>query len=57
MPVVPILGAAVCILMMIGLGAHNWERLVIWMAIGFAIYYGYSRRNSVVRRKYREGQK
>jgi len=57
MPVVPILGAAVCILMMVGLGAHNWERLLIWMALGFVIYYGYSRRNSVVRRKYREGQK
>ena len=57
MPVVPILGAGVCILMMVGLGAHNWERLLIWMALGFAIYYGYSRRHSVVRRKHREGQK
>ena len=56
MPVVPILGAGVCILMMVGLGAHNWERLLIWMALGMAIYYGYSRRNSVVRRKHREGQ-
>jgi APA family basic amino acid/polyamine antiporter len=57
MPFVPLLGAGVCILMMVGLGAHNWERLLIWMAIGFAIYYGYSRRHSVVRRKHREGLK
>ena len=56
MPVVPILGAAVCILMMVGLGAHNWERLLIWMAIGFAIYFGYSVKNSVVRRKHKNGQ-
>lgn len=50
MPVVPILGAAVCILMMVGLGAHNWERLLIWMAIGMAIYYLYSVKHSVVRK-------
>lgn len=56
MPFVPILGAAVCILMMVGLGAHNWERLLIWMALGFAIYYGYSVKHSVVRRKHREGK-
>jgi APA family basic amino acid/polyamine antiporter len=54
MPFVPILGAAVCILMMIGLGKHNWERLVIWMAIGFAIYFAYSIKNSVVRKKHKE---
>jgi APA family basic amino acid/polyamine antiporter len=56
MPFVPILGAAVCILMMIGLGKHNWERLIIWMALGFVIYFVYSRRNSVVRRKHRDGE-
>ncbi len=56
MPFVPLLGAGVCILMMVGLGAHNWERLLIWMALGMAIYYGYSRRHSIVRRKHREGQ-
>lgn len=52
MPFVPILGALVCILMMIGLGKHNWERLLIWMAIGFVIYFAYSRRNSVVRKNH-----
>jgi len=56
MPFVPILGAAVCILMMIGLGAHNWERLLIWMALGFVIYFAYSVRNSVVRKKHKENQ-
>jgi APA family basic amino acid/polyamine antiporter len=53
---VPILGAATCILMMVGLGAHNWERLLIWMILGMVIYYAYSKKHSVVRRKHREGQ-
>lgn len=56
MPFVPILGAAVCILMMVGLGKHNWERLLIWMAIGFVIYFAYSIKNSVVRKKHKENQ-
>jgi APA family basic amino acid/polyamine antiporter len=57
MPFVPILGALVCILMMVGLGAHNWERLVIWMAIGFAIYFGYSVKNSIVRKRHKALEK
>jgi APA family basic amino acid/polyamine antiporter len=56
MPFVPILGAAVCILMMIGLGKHNWERLLIWMALGMVIYYTYGIRNSVVRKQHKKNQ-
>ena len=54
MPVVPILGILVCVAMMLGLGLHNWERLLIWMAIGFIIYLTYGIRNSVIRRAQRE---
>ncbi|MEJ6980102.1 amino acid permease [Pedobacter sp. P351] len=50
MPFLPILGALACLLMMVGLGAHNWERLVIWMAIGFVIYFTYSVKNSLIRK-------
>jgi len=49
-PFVPILGAVVCILMMLGLGKDNWLRLVIWMAIGFAIYFLYSKKHSLIRK-------
>ena len=56
MPIVPILGAAVCILMMVGLGKHNWERLLIWMAIGIVIYFIYSVKHSIVRKKHKENQ-
>lgn len=49
-PLVPILGIIVCVAMMLGLGENNWERLFIWMGIGFVIYFTYSVRNSVIRR-------
>ena len=49
-PFVPILGAIVCLLMMLGLGEDNWLRLVIWMAIGFVIYFSYSKKHSLIRK-------
>jgi basic amino acid/polyamine antiporter, APA family len=45
-PLVPILGIIVCGAMIYGLGWTNWVRLLVWMAIGFVIYFGYSIRNS-----------
>lgn len=44
-PLVPILGIIVCGLMIFGLGWTNWLRLIGWLAIGFVIYFGYSRKN------------
>jgi APA family basic amino acid/polyamine antiporter len=43
-PLIPVLGIVVCLLMMAFLGPDNWLRLVIWLAIGFAVYFLYSRR-------------
>jgi APA family basic amino acid/polyamine antiporter len=48
-PFVPILGAVVCFLMMLGLGKDNWLRLIIWMAIGMVIYFTYSKKHSHIR--------
>jgi basic amino acid/polyamine antiporter, APA family len=45
-PAVPLLGIAVCATMMYSLGPENWWRLVVWLAVGLAIYFGYSRRHS-----------
>ncbi len=47
-PLVPILGIAVCLAMMLGLGWTNWLRLVVWLAIGMFIYFGYSRSRSLL---------
>lgn len=45
-PVVPIMGVVVCFAMMASLDSETWYRLVIWLAIGLAIYFGYSRKHS-----------
>jgi APA family basic amino acid/polyamine antiporter len=42
-PLVPILAILTCGAMIFGLGWANWMRLLIWMAIGFIIYFSYSR--------------
>jgi len=39
-------GIAVCGLMMVNLSAGTWIRLVVWTAIGLAIYFGYSVRHT-----------
>lgn len=49
--VVAPLGALSSIFLMSGLPADTWIRLVIWMAIGMVIYFGYGRRHSKLRRK------
>jgi APA family basic amino acid/polyamine antiporter len=43
MPWVPILGALSCFYLMAGLPIHTWERLLIWLVIGLAIYFLYGR--------------
>jgi APA family basic amino acid/polyamine antiporter len=48
-PFVPIAGVLVCAAMIFGLGWTNWLRLFVWLAIGFIIYFFYSRKNSKLR--------
>lgn len=45
-PLVPILGIVVCLAMIYGLGWTNWLRLIGWLAIGFVVYFGYSKKRS-----------
>ncbi len=45
-PVVPILGALVCLSMIYGLGWTNWVRLIVWLVIGLIIYFAYSAKHS-----------
>ena len=47
-PLVPILGVLVCGFMIFGLGKENWLRLIVWLAIGFVIYFGYSKNHSKI---------
>jgi APA family basic amino acid/polyamine antiporter len=45
-PLVPILGILVCFAMMASLDIDTWIRLIVWLGIGLAIYFGYSRHHS-----------
>lgn len=47
-PIIPILGIITCLLLMFSLPAENWLRLVIWLAIGLVIYFGYGRHHSIM---------
>ncbi|MEO5909760.1 MAG: amino acid permease [Pelobium sp.] len=49
-PFVPILGIVVCGAMIFGLGWINWVRLIGWLAIGFVIYFGYSKKHSLLQK-------
>ena len=47
-PFVPIMGILVAGLMMVSLPRDTWLRLIIWLAIGMVIYFGYGRYHSRV---------
>jgi APA family basic amino acid/polyamine antiporter len=47
-PIVPLLGIGACVYLMVQLPKDTWARLVVWMAIGLAIYFLYGRRHSKV---------
>ena len=47
-PLVPILGIAVCLFMMVFLPLDTWIRLIVWMMIGFDLYLYYGMKHSVL---------
>jgi APA family basic amino acid/polyamine antiporter len=47
-PLTPVLGVAICLLLMFSLPAENWLRLFGWLAVGLVIYFTYSRHHSVM---------
>jgi APA family basic amino acid/polyamine antiporter len=55
-PLVPILGILSCLLLMFSLPAENWMRLIVWLLIGFVIYFGYGRHHSVMARLRARGE-
>ncbi|HEV8123492.1 MAG TPA: amino acid permease [Gemmatimonadales bacterium] len=50
-PFVPIMGVLCCLGLMATLPADTWIRLIVWLIIGFVIYFGYSRRHSVLQKE------
>ncbi|HKV08822.1 MAG TPA: amino acid permease [Thermoanaerobaculia bacterium] len=47
-PVVPVLGVLTCLMLMFSLPSDNWWRLLIWLGIGFVIYFSYGQKHSVM---------
>jgi APA family basic amino acid/polyamine antiporter len=56
-PFVPIMGILCCLGLMATLPADTWIRLIVWLALGFLIYFGYSQRHSVLQRQIESGKK
>ncbi len=52
-PFVPVMGVLVCLYLMYSLPTESWVRLLIWMGIGIAIYFGYSKKHSIVRKNHK----
>src|SRR6266571_1258564 len=50
-PFVPIAGVVCCLGLMATLPADTWIRLIVWLLIGFTIYFGYSRKHSRLQRE------
>ena len=52
-PFLPILSAVLCVWLMLNLTTLTWVRFLVWLAVGFIIYFAYSRRHSIVGKKAR----
>jgi APA family basic amino acid/polyamine antiporter len=49
-PFVPVLGALICLAQMLSLPLDTWARLIIWLLIGFVIYFTYGIKHSKLRK-------
>ncbi|MFC4125686.1 amino acid permease [Nocardia rhizosphaerae] len=47
-PLIPILAVLSCLWLMVNLSVDTWLRFLVWMTIGFAIYFAYSRHHSLL---------
>ncbi len=49
-PVVPLLAVAACVFLMLNLQWVTWVAFFVWLAIGLIVYFGYSRKHSLLAR-------
>lgn len=50
-PVLPLLGIVMNIYILSGLREFTWQVFIVWMVLGLLIFFGYSRRHSLMRRQ------
>lgn len=55
-PLIPILGIVVCLILMLFLPADTWIRLVMWMLLGLDVYAVYGMRHSRLEQGERHGR-
>ena len=55
-PFVPIMGILCCFGLMLTLPEDTWLRLIVWLIIGLAIYFGYGRRHSTLQKELSAGK-
>jgi APA family basic amino acid/polyamine antiporter len=48
-PIIPILGAASCLYLMVSLSVMTWTRFLLWLDVGMLIYWLYGRTHSALR--------
>ena len=48
-PLIPVAAILCCLVLMVSLPVETWVRFVVWLAIGLAIYFGYSQKRSALR--------
>jgi APA family basic amino acid/polyamine antiporter len=56
LPWVPLLGAGFCLLQMAALPGSTWVRLIVWLAIGMSVYFGYGRQKAARVRAERDAE-
>lgn len=49
-PLIPVLGAVICLIQMFALPFDTWIRLIIWMILGLLIYFFYGKKRSVLQK-------
>jgi len=49
-PLVPLLGAVLCSMMILALDKNTLELALVWMLIGFVVYFIYGKKNSMLQR-------
>ena len=47
-PLFPIISIVCCVVLMMGLPLVTWIRFFLWLAIGLAIYFPFSRKRSML---------
>lgn len=50
-PLVPLLGAAICMAQMVALPFNTWLRFILWTAIGLVIYFTYGIKHSELHKR------